>query len=127
MDKDEKAKLVSLIKKYKGNLSAIARHLEKKGKGITRQGLSVRMKKFSLEMIACSAREKSGIPGPRISTDAESERENILKALAESATYEAARASLRMSRRTLYRKISKYEIKLEKVMERREEILWAAD
>ena len=105
--------LRKLVKKHAGNLSAIARELSESGHEITRQGLSLAMKRYGLLEQAERARARSGIPGPRAGLrygviDPKEERQRIRSALRQAPSLEAAAARLKMSRRQLARKRDAY-------------------
>lgn len=127
LDDEERKRLTRLVERHHGNLSSMCRDLAKGREFISRQGLTARLRKYGLVEAACAERARSGVTGPRVhladgSADPEAERETILQTLALTQTYEHARAELGMSRRTLYRKLSKYEITAEVVETRRQRL-----
>ncbi len=106
------AKLLRLIKRHRGNLTAIAEALDPP---ITRQGAAWHMERLGLLDEAAKARAGAGVKGPRLLLDGTAievlgEREQIEAAIAQAGGREGAAAALGMSRRTLYRKLHQYNL-----------------
>lgn len=111
-----------LIERHAGNLSAIAGELKLRGERISRQGLTLRLRRMvldggemtTLEDLAASERAKAGVFGPRPrfpdGADPEGERQALVDALASTASPDEAAAKLGISRRSLYRRMEAHEI-----------------
>lgn len=106
-----------LIRKHKGNLSAIAREL-----GLKRQALTGRLEDYpKLLEDAARARQAARVSGPRrnVSPDPErlaSERARILAACVDTACYREARETLHMSRSTFFRALELHGITFSEVV-----------
>lgn len=122
----ERLWLEELVRRCRGNMSAIARELSEGGKRITRQAVTRRLARAGLAKLVSELAVAGGVSGRRRPDAREQakahqrERERILDALAAAPTYDAAAAPLGLPRRTLYRRIARYEITPEQVAERRQ-------
>lgn len=100
----------ALIKRHRGNLTAIAGALKPP---ITRQGCAWHLRRFGLLDEATQARAGAGVKGPRTMSDGAAievpgERAEIVAALEDTPDRAEACAMLGISRRTLYRKLHQY-------------------
>lgn len=121
------AVLRNLIRKHKGNLSAVAReYRDSDGNTYTRQALSLRMGDKLLGY-AATQRAKHGVFGPRKNLpegaiDLVAERARIVDVTARAATYHAAARKLDISRMQLHRKMKLHKITAREILAHRDSI-----
>ena len=122
IDLDDKAALKALVVECAGNRSRMARALAERGQPLSRQAISVRLKRAGLLVEADRLSASDRKRGPRNNlpkSAARKEREVILDALARSKRYADAPALLDMTHATMYRRIAEYEITTAMVKRRR--------
>lgn len=123
LDPDDREGLLALVREEQGNRSRIADRI-----GLSRQGVSARLRKLGLLREADDLKLSSGTPGPRPSVGGRvkrEERNRILDALAAAPNREAALPELGMTIAALYRRMKWLKI-TDSSIERRKRKLQAA-
>jgi hypothetical protein len=103
----EHERLEKLIVKHSGVLTKMALSMK-----CTRQGLAAKIRRHGLRVAATTARHRARISGPRGDTtfNVRDERALIIAALGKFDTIQDAGVSVKIPKRTLYRKISQLGI-----------------
>lgn len=105
--------LRSTLRRNGWKLGASARELK-----ISGQELSWHLEQLQMKSEADAERMKNRVPGPRRGlqrSDVDADRDRLVRALVAEGSYRMAAVALKISRRSLYRKVSDYGITKTKI------------
>jgi transcriptional regulator of acetoin/glycerol metabolism len=107
--KEERKRLAALVRRHRGNISAIGREL-----GFTRQGITRHLERHDLLAAAEQRRVRAGISGPRHlppgDGELKRERDQLVSALRTAGSTRAAARKLGIGESTVARRMRKHRI-----------------